>query len=294
MNTKFEQIFNKNKVGLLDNELSISEIQNLAGQEKIKTKGNNVHLIIDPQLSFMEGGSLGVAGSLKDTERTAEFICNNIDQLSDIYVSLDVHSIHQIFFPIWWVNQEGEHPAPFTVITKEDVKNKTWIPCFLEDETIQYIEHTDVTIWPYHCIEGTTGQTIEPQLQNMLMFFSFLHSKNIHIISKGQDPSSDMLGIIAPNYCLEEKKHLINSSLVTELFKYDKIIISGQAKSHCVLQSVIQLIEYCENKEDLKKIYVLMDTMSSISGFEETTELKYQELKDKYGIHLVTSNQNFL
>jgi nicotinamidase-related amidase len=48
-------------------------------------------LIIDPQVDFHPGGSLAVAGADEDSKRIADFIDNNIDNIDEIYVTLDTH-----------------------------------------------------------------------------------------------------------------------------------------------------------------------------------------------------------
>ncbi|GAA3325211.1 hypothetical protein GCM10020331_056150 [Ectobacillus funiculus] len=72
---------------------------------------------------------------------------------------------------------------------------------------------------------------------------------------------------------------------------YDKIIVAGEAKSHCVLESVRQIVEYYANNRDiLARIYLLDDCMSPIPGYEEMTEKKaFKELKDIYGVNIVNS-----
>lgn len=50
-------------------------------------------LIIDPQNDFHVGGSLGVPGAHEDSERTANFIRRHIDDISEIYITLDTHHV---------------------------------------------------------------------------------------------------------------------------------------------------------------------------------------------------------
>ena len=52
-------------------------------------------------------------------------------------------------------------------------------------------------------------------------------------IQKGQYPHSEMYGIIKPEYSLHDHTNL---DLLQEIATYDKIVIAGEAKSHCVLE----------------------------------------------------------
>jgi hypothetical protein len=70
------------------------------------TKKKITLLIIDPQNDFHPGGkiypgsslssivgSLGVPGAIEDSERTASFIRQHINEIDEIYVSLDSHHV---------------------------------------------------------------------------------------------------------------------------------------------------------------------------------------------------------
>ena len=52
------------------------------------------------------------------------------------------------------------------------------MPIFHKDDSINYINYLEkvnkeLIIWPYHCILGTYGHNIEPNLEQMLSYFSF-------------------------------------------------------------------------------------------------------------------------
>jgi nicotinamidase-related amidase len=61
-------------------------------------------LIIDPQIDFHPGGSLGVPGADGDSARIAAFINDNLDQIDEIYVSLDSHHRIHIVYGVYWQN----------------------------------------------------------------------------------------------------------------------------------------------------------------------------------------------
>ena len=49
----------------------------------------------------MDNGALGVPGAHGDVERMTQFIYNNMDKITNIAVSIDTHTPHQIFHPCW-------------------------------------------------------------------------------------------------------------------------------------------------------------------------------------------------
>ena len=70
----------------------------------------------------------------------------------------------------------------------------------------------------------------------------------------------------------------------------DEIYIAGEASSHCVLASTLQILEYFADKKDItKRITVLSDCMSPIGGFEDATEKSFEEMRDKFGIQIKKS-----
>jgi nicotinamidase-related amidase len=126
----------------------------------------------------------------------------------------------------------------------------------------------------------------------MLYFHSVARYSIAKRLVKGQDPCSEMYGIIKPEY---SRQNFINIEFLNSLEKYDKIIIAGEAKSHCVLESIKQILEYYETKPEItKKIYVLEDCMSNITGFEKTSEDAFNNFKKKYKINIVKSTDNIL
>ena len=73
-----------------------------------------------PGFELYVGGRSGT-GAVDDNRRLCEFIYRNLGTLTEICPTLDTHQAVQIFHSIFLVNDRGEHPAPFTMVTVEDV-----------------------------------------------------------------------------------------------------------------------------------------------------------------------------
>ena len=72
-------------------------------------------------------------------------------------------------------------------------------------------------------------------------------------------------------------------------------MIAGEAKSHCVLESIQQILEYYENRPEItRKIYILEDCMSPIPGFEDVTDSAFETFKRKYQVAIAKSTDKIL
>src|SRR5687768_6468738 len=74
----------------------------------------NLHLLlIDVQKDFcFPEGSLYVAGrsgkgAIDDSRRIAEFIYRNLGVLTHVTATMDTHLAYQIFFPSFWIGEDG-------------------------------------------------------------------------------------------------------------------------------------------------------------------------------------------
>lgn len=302
MKTKYEEIVNVNAIGKAENPISLNEILKKANDEQLTPSKQNKERVlfigIDVQQDFMDNGALGVPGAHGDVERMTRFIYNNMDKISNIAVSIDTHTPHQIFHPCWWIDENGNNPAPYTPITLADLDSGKWRAAINPMASRDYVEHLEkdgkktLCVWSYHCIQGTTGCALENQFSNMIYFHSVAKRYAFQPIVKGQDPLSEMYGIIKPEY---DTRGYINIKFLNKIEQYDKIVIAGEAKSHCVMESIKQILEHYETRPEVtKKIYILDDCMSIIPGFEDATAQAFDEFKTKYHVNLVNSTGSIL
>ena len=302
MNTKYTEIVNTNAIGKAENPITLNQLLKRANDEQlIPSRQNRERVLfigIDVQQDFMEKGALGVPGAHGDVERMTRFIYENMDAISNIAVSIDTHTPHQIFHPCWWIDEQGSNPAPYTTVTLADLDSGKWKAVINPIASRDYVGHFEqdgkktLCIWPYHCIQGTIGCALENQFANMVYFHSVAKKAIVQRLVKGQDPLSEMYGVIKPEY---DTKGYINLDFLNKLEQYDKIVIAGEAKSHCVLESIQQILEYYENRPEItRKIYILEDCMSPIPGFEKVTDSAFETFKRKYQVAIAKSTDKIL
>jgi nicotinamidase-related amidase len=236
-----------------------------------KTK---VHLlIIDMQIDFChKGGSLYVPGAEDDIRRLLQFIYRNAERISHITCSLDSHYPFQIFHGAWWADNAGKHPEPFTVITAEDVEEGRWQPINEPDWSRRYVHalraqaKKDLVIWPYHVPVGGVGNALDPELWSAVFWHSIARRYQPTLWTKGSIPKTEHYSILRPEISVPEHPESGLSPRFVELLEtYDYIVIAGEAETHCVLETVEDLVkEFGGSPEQLERILILRDCMSPV------------------------------
>lgn len=259
-------------------------------------------LLVDPQIDFIfPEGSLCVPGAVEDTRRTIEWIYRNAGELTSVAASLDSHTTFQIFYPTWWGNDKGEHPAPFTPITSDDIKKGIWRPLVDPAWSLQYVEKLEkggkysLMIWPYHTMIGTPGQSLVPALSEAIMYHSAARNAQPTWLLKGSIPQTENYSILEPE--VKVATHPLgglNSAFLDLLGKYDLVYVAGQAKSHCVLSTMRSIMQYFANQAHvISKLRFLMDCTSSVQhsaiDFDTLANNELHEMA-KQGMRLVTSS----
>jgi len=293
MITKFEQIVDVNSIGKAENPVSAADLFRYAAQEDFapatEDKEKLLLLAVDIQNDFMEGGSLGVKGSLEDVANLTHFIYDNMEHITAIAATCDCHSPLQIFHPCWWENDKGEQPEPFTIITRQDLEAGRWIPRIMREKTEEYLTALEqqgrkqLCIWPYHCFEASVGGALENQFANAANFFSVARCGAFRKFGKGKIAYSEFYGAFYPEYREEE---LDNAELWNFVSGFDKIVIAGEAMDYCVYETTEQLCREVERAGKNIEISLLSNCTSSI-GDRETAERQFEKLTKDYGLIVI-------
>ncbi len=274
--TQFPAFYDPKRIGTLfyPDMNGIAETAAAANLSAAANDKTNVHLVlIDMQIDFCHTrGNLSVPGSIGDIQRTVEFIYRHAGEITNITCSLDSHLPHQIFSPNWWADANGQHPAPFTIITWQDIKDGKWRPLVAPVASTHYVKELEqqakkqLCIWPYHTLIGGIGNALDPELWSAIFWHSLARKTQPTWLTKGSVPTTEHYSIIQPE--IPVPSHPMggkNKSFLDTLAAADYVIIAGEAESHCVLESVEDIVEdFGQKPELLQKIYFLRDCTSPV------------------------------
>src|SRR5210317_1577503 len=74
-----------------------------------------------PDFELYVGGTSGT-GSMDDNRRLCGFIYRNLNVITEICPTMDTHQAVQIFHAIFLINEKVKHPAPYTLISADDIE----------------------------------------------------------------------------------------------------------------------------------------------------------------------------
>lgn len=265
---------------------------------------------------FVQGKS--GSGAVGDTKRFCSFIYRNMDIITEIIPTMDTHYPMQIFHSIFLVNDKGEHPKPYTLISTEDVEKGLWKidenVCrnlgvdYLQAENylLHYTQKLkdgnkyNLTVWPYHAMLGGIGYALVPSFEEAVFFHSIARYSQPNFQPKGNNPFTEHYSIFGPEVRERVNGKKIadkNSSLIERLLHFDLIIIAGQAKSHCVAWTIDDLLQdfLLRKKHFTNKVYLLEDCTSPvvIPGSIDYTDIANESFQKfaNAGMHIVKSTE---
>jgi len=247
-------------------------------------------LIIDPQYDFCHPeGSLYVYGADDDMKRLANMINRSKRKIDAIHITLDQHNIIHIAHPVFWVDPQGRHPEPFTVITLDDVIKGNWktTKSFMMEKATSYIKELslkgryELSIWPPHCIIGSLGATIMPVLHEALKSWEIDRFSTVNIFTKGENIWTEHYSAIKAEVPDPfDPKTEINKTLIDALQHADFIVVAGEALSHCVANTIKDIADTLGDKY-LSRIVLLDDATSPVKGFENLAADFIKDMKSK-------------
>lgn len=258
-------------------EAGLADFQKSASTDSPKT----LLWLIDMQNDFiLPDGRLPVPGAVANSQRTIDWIYRNVHKITQISASLDTHTPYQIFYATWWKNQSGQHPTPYTTISAADVRAGKWMPIVEPVWSMTYLEQLEnigkkqLMIWPFHCMEGTIGRSLLSALSEAIMYHSGARMAQPTYLTKGTIAHTEFYSVVEPE--VKYSKHPeggLNTRFLETVAQFDLIYVAGQARSHCVLETMSSVVRHFSAQPDvIRKLRFLDDCTSSISGFEKPTE----------------------
>jgi nicotinamidase-related amidase len=243
----------------------------------------NTFCIPDFEL-FVEGRS--GTGAVDDNRRLCEFIYRNLGEITQVFPSLDTHHAMQVFHAIWLVDEDSHHPAPYTLVSAEDVASGRWRMNgavadalgidrgYAERHLTHYTRRLaeggkyDLTIWPYHAMLGGIGHALVSAVEEAIFFHGLARFSNPDFQVKGDNPLTEHYSMLGPEVTegpdgdrLGDK----NTELIEKLLTFDAVVVAGQAKSHCLAWTIDDLLGDEDVRERLaERTYLLEDCTSAV------------------------------
>jgi nicotinamidase-related amidase len=273
-----------------------------------------------PGFELFVGGRSG-RGAVEDNTRLCEFLYRNLGNITYITATMDTHSIMQVFHAIFFVDKDGNHPSPYTDIHASELREGRWrfnpaltphfgiAPDYGQQMLIHYAEELEkkgkyaLTVWPYHAMLGGIGHALVSSVEEALFFHSIARAVQYDINIKGDKPFTENYSVIGPEVLtgpMGETLATRNTKFIERLQKFDRLIIAGQAKSHCVAWTVSDLLEDIKDTDPglAKRVYLLEDCTSPVvvPGVVDHTDAAnaaFQRFAEA-GMNVVKSTDNFL
>ncbi|MDJ0697884.1 MAG: cysteine hydrolase family protein [Mastigocoleus sp. MO_167.B18] len=272
-----------------------------------------------PNFELFVGGKSG-NGAVEDNVRLCEFIYHNLGVITSIIPTMDTHKAMQIFHPVFWVNEAGEHPIPaVTNITPDDIAKGIWKvnPAvaysvtnndenLLQKQAYNYVHKLTqngkypLTIWPYHSMLGGIGHALVSAIEEAIFFHNLIRESQTQFEIKGNNPLTENYSVLSPEVLEGFDKNPIaqkNTALIEQLLEFDAVIIAGQAKSHCVAWTIEDLLNEIQQVDikQAQKIYILEDCTSpvvvpEVVDYTETADAAFTKFAAS-GMHLVKSSE---
>jgi nicotinamidase-related amidase len=238
-----------------------------------------------PGFELFVGGRSGT-GAVDDNRRLCAWIYRHLDTVTEVIPSLDTHHAMQVFHAIWLVDERGEHPAPYTLVSAEDVAAGRWRadravaaalghdPGYAERHLLHYTRALaaggkyDLTIWPYHAMLGSIGHALVPAVEEAIFFHGIARHSPPDFQVKGENRLTEHYSMLGPEVIEGpdgERLDTPNTRLVDKLLAFDVVVVAGQAKSHCVAWTIDDLLTHEAVRERLApRTYLLEDCTSPV------------------------------
>jgi nicotinamidase-related amidase len=238
-----------------------------------------------PDFELFVAGRSGT-GAVDDNRRLCEFVYRNLGAITQVFPSLDTHHAMQVFHAIWLVDEHGNHPAPYTLVSAEEVASGRWRVNEAVADTLgldvsyarRHLAHYtrllaeggkyDLTIWPYHAMLGGIGHALVSAVEEAIFFHGVARHSRPEFQVKGENALTEHYSMLGPEVTEGPDGDRLggkNTELIEKLLSFDAVVVAGQAKSHCMAWTIDDLLEDDDVRERLaERTYLLEDCTSPV------------------------------
>ena len=268
-----------------------------------------------PDFELFVAGRSGT-GAVDDNRRLCEFVYRNLGVITQVFPSLDTHHAMQVFHAIWLVDEDGNHPEPYALISPEDVEAGRWrvneavadaLGIGAEYAARHLVHYTrrlaaggkyDLTIWPYHALLGGIGHALVSAVEEAVFFHGVARFSRPEFQVKGDNPLTEHYSMLGPEVTEGpdgDKLGEMNTKLVDKLLAFDAVVVAGQAKSHCLAWTIDDLLDEEDVRERrlAERTYLLEDCTSpvvvpGVVDYTDEADAAFERYGDA-GLHCVRS-----
>ena len=268
-----------------------------------------------PGFELYVGGRSGT-GAIDDNRRLCEFIYRNLNRITQIVPTMDTHQAMHIFHGLFLVDEAGEHPAPYTLISQEDIAAGRWrfndaisrslgiSPEYGQRHLEYYARRLrqsgkyELTVWPYHAMLGGIGHALVSAFEEAMFCHTIARYSQSDFHVKGRHPLTEHYSVIGPEVDVGPGGDRLierTEKIMRHLIENDVVVIAGQAKSHCVAWTIADLLDdVMVNDEKLvRKVHLLEDCTSpvvvpDVIDYTEQADAAFQRFESA-GMHVVRS-----
>lgn len=259
-------------------------------------------MLIDEQNDFVDpNGSLFVMHADQNVRRVAKMVTRLSDRIDDIHETLCSHRKIDISHPLWWMDDNGKQPPPFTgvVLSPErelqffnystGVKTRAHTHVMsARARTIEYIEKLTKggryphTIWPEHCLIGDAGHNVNAELSAAIHEWESKRYAMCDFVTKGSNPWTEHFSaVMAEVPDPTDPSTQLNRALVETIEQADIVAWAGEARSHCFANTFRDTVNNFGDPSVMSKMVILTDGTSDVPGFEKYGEDFMLWAKDK-------------
>jgi nicotinamidase-related amidase len=268
-----------------------------------------------PGFELYVGGRSGT-GAIDDNRRLCEFIYRNLGRITQIVPTMDTHQAMHIFHGIFLVNEAGEHPGPYTLISEDDVATGRWrfndaisrslgISAEYGQRHLEYYTRRlrqsgkyELTVWPYHAMLGGIGHALVSAFDEAMFFHTMARHSQPDFHVKGRHPLTEHYSVIGPEVAFGPRGERLverTDKVMRHLIENDIVVIAGQAKSHCVAWTIADLLDdvMVHDERLVRKVHLLEDCTSpvvvpDVIDYTEEADAAFQRFRST-GMHVIRS-----
>ena len=242
-------------------------------------------------------GVLAVPGSRKALGMWVESLMDEVDEVTMLTLSSDLHHPLQIFFPTLWMYGTGRmagqmlRPSNFvtgeiTYVRSADLDSGLIVPTYDPDWQDYYVRQLEssggktLTIYDFHCMEGSLGAAFVPAVQVATKYWEGRRGARASVWFKGNFWGTEMY---APQEAEVPHPHDTNSVITgvyDDLEEADETEIGGLAETHCVLEFNKKNVKRFENRRpEVLATLTLRRSMTApipYPGYEQELAANYQ------------------